>query len=319
MYAGRLKLPSSTSITEISELADDIIVNLGLIKVRDRIVGDVRRRGISGGEKKRVNIGLELMGKPRILFLDEPTSGLDASSSSLVMSSLKSLVRDDGVTVVSVIHQPRKFIFELIDNVFLLGMGGRIVYHGKPSSAQSYFERLGYTLPPGENIADWMLDISSGQLGIPLQALNDEKSFCTLRTSDDLRDNREYLFQQWEDHLLSLPESELEKFLLPPEPAQIPPKLGKPTFFAQIWAQTQRNLIVIQRNFYSKLFDAFIILVSAAGVSLLDGNADLVHKRIVNGDPVGLPLWELSLEKPWDLPLSEMFYPFYRAALLSSG
>lgn len=76
IYAGRFRLPSGTPMAEIEELADETLANLGLSRVADSLVGDVKRRGVSGGEKKRVNIGLELMAKPLCLFLDEPTSGL---------------------------------------------------------------------------------------------------------------------------------------------------------------------------------------------------------------------------------------------------
>jgi ABC-type multidrug transport system ATPase subunit len=74
--------------------------------VRDSLVGDADKRGISGGQRKRVNIGWELMAKPKILFLDEPTSGLDAASSSVALAALKRLAKR-GTTVVTVIHQPR--------------------------------------------------------------------------------------------------------------------------------------------------------------------------------------------------------------------
>ncbi len=73
MFAGKLRLPRGTPLSKIEDLADDVIADLGLTRVSSSIVGDVTRRGISGGEKKRVNIGLELMSKPSILFLDEPT------------------------------------------------------------------------------------------------------------------------------------------------------------------------------------------------------------------------------------------------------
>ena len=73
IFAGKLKLPRGTSLEYISDLADDVIADLGLTRVANSMVGDVTRRGVSGGEKKRVNIGLELMSKPSILFLDEPT------------------------------------------------------------------------------------------------------------------------------------------------------------------------------------------------------------------------------------------------------
>ena len=142
VYAGKFQLPKGTSQVEIEELADVTLANLGLSRVANSLVGDVRRRGVSGGEKKRVNIGLELMGKPACLFLDEPTSGLDASSALLVMSSLKRLVDVQGVTIVSVIHQPRKFIFDLFDSLILLGVGGKMVYHGPTEEAYDYFHDL---------------------------------------------------------------------------------------------------------------------------------------------------------------------------------
>ena len=115
LYAGRFRLPPNTTEDAISDLADDVVSYLGLNRVKNSIVGDVRRRGVSGGEKKRVNIGLELMARPKILFLDEPTSGLDASASSLVMHSLKLLNIKQKITVCAVIHQPRKFIYDQCD------------------------------------------------------------------------------------------------------------------------------------------------------------------------------------------------------------
>jgi len=99
-----------------------------------------------------------------VIFLDEPTSGLDASSALLVMSSLKKLVETNGVTVCSVIHQPRKVIFDLFDSLILLSVGGKMCYTGPTAHAKAYFESMGYELPEGESVADWMIDISSGQL-----------------------------------------------------------------------------------------------------------------------------------------------------------
>jgi ABC-type multidrug transport system ATPase subunit len=118
-------------------MANATMASLGLSRVANSVVGDVTRRGVSGGEKKRVNIGLELMLRPSVLFLDEPTSGLDSSSALLVMKSLKTLVETNGVTVCSVIHQPRKIIFDLFDSLVLLGVGGRMVYHGPTSEAEA--------------------------------------------------------------------------------------------------------------------------------------------------------------------------------------
>jgi ABC-type multidrug transport system ATPase subunit len=164
IFSGKFRLPKGTSTEEIEELADETLASLGLARVADSRVGDIRRRGVSGGERKRVSIGVELMALPSILFLDEPTSGLDASSALLVMKGLKHLVEKDGVTVVSVIHQPRKFIYDLFDSLILLGVGGRMVYTGPTENAETYFGRLNYSLPQGESVADWLIDISSGRL-----------------------------------------------------------------------------------------------------------------------------------------------------------
>jgi energy-coupling factor transporter ATP-binding protein EcfA2 len=106
------------------------------------------------------------MARPTALFVDEPTSGLDASSALLVMQSLQQLVSREGVTVCSVIHQPRKFIFDLFDSLILLGTGGRMVFHGPVSTCMDYFLDLGYVLPPGESTADWLIDISTGRIAV---------------------------------------------------------------------------------------------------------------------------------------------------------
>ena len=164
IFAGRFKLPRGTANETIELLAEEVLADLGLSRVANSLVGDVHRRGISGGEKKRVNIGLELMAQPSILFLDEPTSGLDSSSAMVVMTSLNNLVRNQGMTVCSVIHQPRQHIFEQFDSLILLGVGGRMVYHGKIDECRNYFERVGYTRSEGDSVADWIIDISAGRL-----------------------------------------------------------------------------------------------------------------------------------------------------------
>lgn len=164
LYSGRLQLPAGTTDEEIAELADATMASLGLSRIVNSLVGDARRRGISGGEKKRVNIGLELMKKPNVLFLDEPTSGLDSRSAFVVMESLKRLVSTQGMTVACVIHQPRTDIYDMFDSLFLLGVGGRTVYHGPATECRAYFENLGFQMQQGESQADWFLDISSGEV-----------------------------------------------------------------------------------------------------------------------------------------------------------
>ena len=94
----------------------DAIKLLQMEHIKDSIVGSAEKRGISGGQRKRVNIGLELVADPVVLFLDEPTSGLDAHSSEVVLEALKQMT-GCGLTVVTVIHQPRYSIFEKFDQM----------------------------------------------------------------------------------------------------------------------------------------------------------------------------------------------------------
>lgn len=107
------------------------------------MIGDETTRGISGGQRKRVNIGLELAGAPLALFLDEPTSGLDSTAALNVCEILKRLTRL-GITVVSVIHQPRFEIFSKFDDILLILPGGRTAYMGPVSEIQRYFKEMGF-------------------------------------------------------------------------------------------------------------------------------------------------------------------------------
>jgi energy-coupling factor transporter ATP-binding protein EcfA2 len=113
-----------------------------------------------------VNVGVELAATPTLLFLDEPTSGLDSTSSLMLVEQLKQMTKL-GMTIIMVIHQPRYSLFTLIDDVLLLGKGGRTVYMGPTVSAKDYFEELGFQMPANENPSDWFMDVISGQLEQP--------------------------------------------------------------------------------------------------------------------------------------------------------
>ena len=162
LYSAQLRLPPSMTNEQRRAIVEDVIEILDLARIRDVVVGSPEKRGISGGQKKRVNIGMELVAYPRVLFLDEPTSGLDSAASLQVARCLQRM-RALGITVVTVIHQPRYSVFRCFSHCMLFAKGGRLVYLGPTGSIQRYFEELGFTLPAGENVADWFIDIVSGQ------------------------------------------------------------------------------------------------------------------------------------------------------------
>jgi len=145
-----------------SSLADQIVNLLGLSLVRNTVVGNPEKGGISGGECRRVSIGLELAGCPPMLILDEPTTGLDAVSADRVMRCLNYLCRKSEMTIIASIHQPKSSIFDLFDNVHVLMKGGHVVFSGRKNAVLPYFNSIGFPIPKLENPADFMIDVISG-------------------------------------------------------------------------------------------------------------------------------------------------------------
>ncbi len=125
---------------EIRKKVDDVLDSLGLNEIKDLRVGNVLNKTISGGQRKRLNIGLELVREPSILFVDEPTSGLSSRDAENVMDLLKQLALS-GKLVFVVIHQPSSDIFRMFDQLLMLDTGGFPVYYGNPSDAMIYFKR----------------------------------------------------------------------------------------------------------------------------------------------------------------------------------
>ena len=140
-HAAKLKLPSDMDHDALVEKVDRLITQMGLAHIRDQIIGDEKTRGISGGQRKRVNIAIELITSPRLLFLDEPTSGLDAQSTLELLQILRGLA-DEGQTIIMTIHQPRKEAFLLLDNLILLANGGRLAFFGPVTEIDEYFYRV---------------------------------------------------------------------------------------------------------------------------------------------------------------------------------
>ena len=161
LHSARIRSPSYWSDTDVQKHVELVLRCLKLSHVQSSRVGNTAAPVISGGERKRVSIGMELAAAPMALFLDEPTSGLDATSASSIMSVLKA-VSNLGITVVTIIHQPRHEIFEALDSILLFG-AGRVIYSGKEAQAQAYFEDCGFSFPEGPNLADTIMDIIVGQ------------------------------------------------------------------------------------------------------------------------------------------------------------
>ncbi|ODV93872.1 hypothetical protein PACTADRAFT_4770 [Pachysolen tannophilus NRRL Y-2460] len=159
-FAAGLRLSKKMSKREMDAIVKEIILKMGLRDCQNTPIGSEFIKGISGGEKRRVSIAIQLLNNPKVLLLDEPTSGLDSFTASSILSVLKKL-SDEGKTVIMTIHQPRSDLFKQFGSILLLAKGGNVAYNGSPQAMITYFEKLGYPCPKLTNVADHVLDIIS--------------------------------------------------------------------------------------------------------------------------------------------------------------
>ncbi|EFJ48316.1 hypothetical protein VOLCADRAFT_91098 [Volvox carteri f. nagariensis] len=171
LFTGRLVLPPpQCQPRAVADRSVAVATALGLAPSMDSLVGGVLPgglllRGLSGGERKRLSIGQGLMSRPRVLLLDEPTSGLDSFAATVVMGHVAELARGrggrGGVTVIASLHQPRAAIWDMVNQVVVLGRG-RLLYCGPPSELLPWFSgRLGYCYRPEHHglVSDWVMDL----------------------------------------------------------------------------------------------------------------------------------------------------------------
>jgi ABC-type multidrug transport system ATPase subunit/uncharacterized tellurite resistance protein B-like protein len=126
---------------EIEKRCNSLLADIGLSETRHLKVGSPLEKTISGGQRKRLNISLELIREPSVLFVDEPTSGLSSRDSENIMDLLKELALK-GKLIFVVIHQPSSDIYKMFDKLMILDVGGYPIYYGNPVDAVSYFKRL---------------------------------------------------------------------------------------------------------------------------------------------------------------------------------
>nr|KJB16510.1 hypothetical protein B456_002G233500 [Gossypium raimondii] len=161
-YAARLRLPKVLTRQQKEKRAVDVIYELGLERCQDTMIGGSFVRGVSGGERKRVCIGNEIIINPSLLFLDEPTSGLDSTTALRTIQTLQDIA-EVGKTVITTIHQPSSRLFHKFDKLILLGKGS-LLYFGKASEAIFYFSSIGCSPLIAMNPAEFLLDLANGNL-----------------------------------------------------------------------------------------------------------------------------------------------------------
>jgi len=171
-FSAKLRLPRGTSEEQLDALTVRMLSELGLMNCADTFVGGALLKGISGGERKRTSVGVELVVRPSLVFLDEPTSGLDSYSAEQVVKLLKKVAKA-GTGVLFTIHQPSSLIFSTFDHLILLN-SGQIMYQGSTEGVYSYFEQRGQPVPEHYNPSDWIMDVAQRN---PVDKLEKEDFF----------------------------------------------------------------------------------------------------------------------------------------------
>ncbi|KCV73165.1 hypothetical protein H696_00708 [Fonticula alba] len=161
-YAARLRAATSIPRDRIEARVQETINLLGLRNVADSRVGGsgieaISVRGLSGGERRRVSIGVQLVGDPAVLFLDEPTTGLDSFTANTIVATLRALAQRHQKTIIFTVHQPRSDIFALLDKVLLMSQG-RAVFFGHRAGLIDHFTRAGFPCGLYENPLDFYID-----------------------------------------------------------------------------------------------------------------------------------------------------------------
>lgn len=207
MMATYLKIGNNATKLFRQMLIDNILNTLKLSKIKDTKVDR-----LSGGQKKRLSIALELIDNPPIMFLDEPTTGLDSLASLQCISALQTLAKS-GRTVICTIHQPSAALYQLFDYIYLV-VDGQCMYAGTPDNTVSYFVHQGFQCPEYHNPADYMLEVVNQEYGnYNNQLIAAAKDYCQREeTSLKMRIMREASYFDEKTKMMLDPPSEIIKF-----------------------------------------------------------------------------------------------------------
>ncbi|KAL0480158.1 ABCG24 [Acrasis kona] len=290
-YAAKFRLDSSKTSQQVEDIVERAIHVLGLEDVRHSIIGDEKNRGISGGQRKRVNVAMELVADPCVLFLDEPTSGLDSSGSKELCSALRQIA-ESGITTITVIHQPRHEIFQLFHDVILLGKGGNPVYFGPSHLAMKYFTSLGFECPEHINPSDWMMDIISGD--VPRK--------------NDVNFKKEDLFDMWKfsshDYVPSSQEEDDGYVMVEEKQPDLKQehKKRRRNFFYILYSMIKRNLLQQVRDLSGLFLDNVLVYIAGLCLGMIFYNQYYIGpppKEVINMCPDDMKqLCRLPIDDP---------------------
>ncbi len=267
-YAAKLRLPPDMSNGDIDRAVIQTLEDIGMSHKKDSLVKD-----LSGGQRKRVSIGVELLAQPKLFFLDEPTSGLDPGRDLMMMELMRNLA-NQGRTVILVTHATANIT--LCDRVAFLGRGGRLCYFGPPQEAFNFFEEK-------DNFAKIYIKLEPD-----VEKVKNETEAIAQTYANKFRNSHYY--QQYIENHLSQPENQPESVTKNPANTSPSPTQVKPSFFKQLSILCQRYLQLVWRD---KTNLGLSLLTAPIGVSLI--TLALKENPLIPADPLDAKTAPLAL------------------------
>jgi len=264
-YNARLCFSGMTN-EEVAQRVYQTLHSVGLFECKDLRVGSVLDKTISGGQRKRLNIALELIREPAVLFIDEPTSGLSSRDSENIMDLLKELTLR-GKLIFTVIHQPSSDIFKMLDKLFILDQGGYPIYYGNPVESIIYFKRLANQVNLNESECPYCGNVNPEQIFNIIEA----------KVVDEYGNETEYRKvtpAEWNNFFNVMIGNHLSERVLPEDKPQSASKL--PGVFAQL-------KVFVKRDVLSKIANRQYMLINFLEAPLLAAVLSLFIKYYPTG------------------------------------
>jgi len=235
---------------KLNQAVMNVLASLGLDHIKDIKVGNVLNKKISGGQRKRLNIALELIREPAVMFVDEPTSGLSSRDSENVIDLLKELSLK-GKLIFVVIHQPSSDIYKMFDKLFLLDTGGFPIYYGNPVEAVTYFKRVTNQVDSERGQCHTCGNVNPEQIFniIEAKVVDEYGRYTSKRKVTPAQWNEKYLINFAMDEVITVTE-------LPPKALSLPTRIKQTAIFAI-------------RDFWSKISNTQYMLINLLQAPLL--------------------------------------------------
>ncbi|XP_044118348.1 ATP-binding cassette sub-family G member 8 [Neovison vison] len=259
-FVAQLRLPRTFSQAQRDERVDDVIAELRLRQCANTRVGNAYVRGVSGGERRRVSIGVQLLWNPGILILDEPTSGLDSFTAHNLVKTLSRLAKGNRLVLIS-LHQPRSDIFRLFDLVLLMTSGSTI-YFGAAQHMVQYFTAIGHPCPRYSNPADFYVDLTS------IDRQSREQEVATREKAQSLAALFREKVHGFDDFLWRAEARELGEGTCP-ESRALPQDTDQPPTPIELPGSMQQFTMLIRRQIFNDFRDLPTLLIHGAEACLM--------------------------------------------------